>query len=255
MRSIVVAVNFTHKSANATRYAADLALAIGAGIHLINSYPVPAIIPEIPIPETRNEKLRNSCFGLLGNLSAAIIHQTDGKVPVTTEIMTDHVDVQLEQYCSKYKPLLVLIGASGDSLQNMLVGSRTVKALHRLGYPFLTIPDRVRFRPVQKIVLACDKEDMVNGMPAMLPALKEFSELLGATLQVVRVLKYGEIPIPDPEINFVRALSVPEGIATYLDDHPADWLVVFLKNHSFLEFHRSRSKQIVLYYTLPVVVQ
>jgi hypothetical protein len=56
-----------------------------------------------------------------------------------------------------------------------------------------------------------------------------------------------------PELHFVRQTHVQNGVSDYLQNHHADWLMVFPKNHSFLEFHKSRSKQIVLTCAIPVM--
>jgi hypothetical protein len=42
---------------------------------------------------------------------------------------------------------------------------------------------------------------------------------------------------------FIR--KVEEGINVYLASREADWLMVFPKRHSVLEFRKSRTKQIV----------
>lgn len=161
------------------------------------------------------------------------------------------------------------MGATGNSLQNVLAGSNTARALRYLPYPILVVPEGSKFRAVGKIVVACNKEDIDGGMPDTLPLLKELSELLGARLEVVHVLTNDEESAAEsieeynvwkkdvrafsPELHFVRRPGVEEGIREYLQGHAADWLMVFPKRHSVLEFHRSRSKQIVQHCVVPII--
>ncbi len=161
------------------------------------------------------------------------------------------------------------MGATGDSLENVIAGSTTVREIRHLPYPILVVPQTAKFHGVAKIVVACDKEDIDSGMPTTLPLLKELSELLGARLEVLHVLTNGEesaaeaaeeynvwkkeVKAFNPEIHFVRRPKVEQGISEYLEAHKADWLMVFPKSHSVLEFHRSRSKKIVQHCVVPVM--
>jgi len=161
------------------------------------------------------------------------------------------------------------MGATGDSLENVLTGSNTARALRHLPYPILVVPVGSKFREVGTIVVACDKEDVDSGMPDTIPFLKELSELMGARLEVVHVLTNSEESAAEaieeynvwkkeakafqPEICIVRRRSVEEGIKEYLKDNSADWVMVFPKRHSVLEFHRSQSSQIIHHSAVPVL--
>jgi nitrate reductase NapAB chaperone NapD len=154
-------------------------------------------------------------------------------------------------------------------MENILNGSTTVRAIRRLPYPVLVIPVDAKFHSISKIVVACDREDIDSGLPDNLAFLKELSGLLKARLVVVHVLTNGEesaaefteeynvwkneIEAFNPEIHFVRRPRVEDGINDYLAGHEADWLMVFPKTHSVLEFHKSRAKQIVQTCAVPVM--
>lgn len=161
------------------------------------------------------------------------------------------------------------MGASGEGLKNLLQGSHTVQAMRHLHYPVLVIPPKTEWNPIHRIVVACDKEDIDGGMPATLPFLDEVSQLLNARLEVLHVFTNGDSSAPKaiaeynvwkkgartlaPELHFVRQSNVQNGVTEYLNNHKADWLMVFPKTHSFLEFHKSRAKQIVLSCAIPVM--
>jgi nucleotide-binding universal stress UspA family protein len=269
MKTIVVPINFSDNSANAARYAADLALAIGAEISLIHVLQPPTTVSETPMPLNAFEELRDANLELLQSVSGGLAKWTNNKVKITSELEIGGVEKRIESFCRRQKPFLVVMGASGDSLQNTLQGSGTVRALRRLPYPVLVIPGDTVFHAVKKIVIACDQEDIDSGMPETLPVLKEISALLKAQLSFVHVLTDGKETAMDaiteydvwkrqikafgPEMHFVRQESVENGIGKYLQDHDVDWLMVLPKKHSILEFHKSQTKQIVLHCAVPVI--
>lgn len=269
MRSIVVPVNFAPNAANAARYAADIALAIGADLHLIYVMQIPASVSELPLPESVYDSMRDSGYELLTDLQAELTKRTAGKIGITTDLEIGGTEPKIESYCKQIKPFLVVMGATGDTLANVINGSTTVRAIRHLPYPVLVIPVNAKFEAIKEIVVACDKEDIDSGMPDNMAFLRELSELLKARLVVVHVLtdseessaeateEYNvwkkEVAAFNPEMHFVRRPKVEDGINEYLASHEADWLMVFPKSHSLFEFHKSRTKQIVQTCTVPVM--
>lgn len=256
MKPIIVPVDFTANSANAARYAADLALAIHSNLYLVYIFRPPFSAAEIPLPESVYEELREDGLNLLNDLSDQLIIRTKYQLRVFTHMVTGGIESGLEAFCREHDPLLVVIGASGHSTQ-------------RLHYPVLVIPENAAWRPVRTIVVACDKEDIDGGIPEVLPFLRVLNGLLGARLEVLHVIRggadnasdaiaeydvwKGDVAALAPELHFVRKTSVPCGVNDYLSSHEADWLMVLPKSHCLLEFHASRAKQIVLATSIPVV--
>lgn len=269
MRSIVVPVNFTANSANAARYASDLAMAIRADIHLVYVFQPPASVAEIPLPDAVYDEMRNSGEDLLQELSGQLVKHTAGMVRIYTDMEIGGIGPRLDAFCKLRNPLLVVMGASGHGLPNVLEGSHTLQAMRRLRYPVLVVPAKAEWHPVHRIVAACDKEDIDAGLPGALHFLDELSRLLHARLEVVHVITHSEGNACDaiaeyniwkkdvralaPELHFVHRSQVQNGVSDYLEIHPADWLMVFPKSHSCLEFHKSRAKQIVLTCAIPVM--
>lgn len=254
MRSIVVPVNFAPNAVNAARYAADIALATGADLHLIYVFQIPASVAVVPLPDSVFETMRDSGYELLNNLQTELTKRTAGKVRVTTNLEIGATEARIESYCKEEKPFLVVMGASAHT---------------NLPYPVLVIPVDAKFHSISKIVVACDKEDIDSGMPDNMAFLKELSGLLKARLEVVHVLTNGEesaaeaieeynvwkkdVEAFNPEIHFVRRPKVEDGINDYLAGHEADWLMVFPKRHSVLEFHLSQTKMIVRACAVPII--
>ena len=269
MRTIIVPVNFSKNSNNAAHYAADLARTIGAALNLVHVFQTPMVISEVPMPEYALKEMRETNLSLLKDLAADLLKRTDGKIKVSIDMEIGAIDKKIESFCVYKKTFMVVMGASSHSLQNTLNGSTTIRALRHLPYPLLVIPENAVFQPVKSIVVACDREDIDVGIPTFLSTLREMTQLLGARLELLHVLTTGKEMAAEtageynswketaktmaPELHFIRQSKVEDGILDYLQNHEADWLMVFPKKHFVLEFHNSHSRQIVLTCSLPVM--
>jgi nucleotide-binding universal stress UspA family protein len=268
MKPIVVPVNFSENSANAARYAADLALSIEAEIRLLYIFQIPISMSEVPMPERAYQDLQGSGREMLDKLTHELLGRTNGKVPIQTDMEIGAVEGQIERYCKEKKPLLVVMGATGGGLENTLTGGNSVRAVRHLPYPVLVVPEGVRFHPLRHVVVACDKEDLSAGLPVATPVLRWISDVPGIRLEVVHVLEENESASEfnlvynrwqgvlkglEPALHFARAKSVEEGMNELLAGSAADLVVVFPKKHNILEFHRSQSKRLVLHCGMPVM--
>ena len=268
MRTIVVPVNFSRDSDNAAHYAADLARVMGAELSLVHVQ-TPMLISEVPTPEYVLEEMGDANFRLLENLAADLLKRTDGQIKVSIDLVIGTVDQKIESFCRNKHTFMVVMGASGHSLQNTLNGSTTIRALRHLPYPLLVIPENAVYHEVRNIVVACDREDIDYGIPTFLSTLREMAQLVGARLELLHVLTARKEIAAEtleeynswkeaartkaPELHFIRQSRVEEGIIEYLKNHEADWLMVFPKKHLLLEFHNSHSRQIVLACPFPVM--
>jgi hypothetical protein len=131
------------------------------------------------------------------------------------------------------------------------------------------VPPEATFRAIRKITIACDLTEIQQGMPVSLAFLKDLKEILACHFEVINVTteKSSRAENADfelyewkewmrdvvPELHFIKAATIDEGILSYLSDHEVDWLMVFPKHHSLLEFHHSQSKKILLHCPVPVI--
>src|SRR5579872_304733 len=269
MKPIVVPVNFSAASNHAARYAADLATMTGGKLHLIHILQIPPTFSEYPMPESAFEALRDSASDRLKSLAGELVKRTAARVPVETDIKIGSVDSNLRKYCESVKPFVIVMGAAGSPLDRFLSGSATLDALRHLPIPLLVVPEGIDFQKPGRILLACDLEEIRTGMADGIGFLIELKALFGSQFEVVNVTTPGDegkgqaefafsawrarLKEIHPELHFVHDSTVVHGIDEYLKEHPADWLVVFPKRHSFYELHQSRTKKIVLHSHLPIM--
>ncbi|MDR3716451.1 MAG: universal stress protein [Puia sp.] len=271
MKTILVPVNFSAGSDNAARYAADMALAIHADLHLIHVLQVPVSMAEIPISDTVFVEMQQTASESLIRLREELVKRTKGQVPISSGIEVGGVEYQVEEYCSRKPPFAVIMGNSGTPMERALAGSRVSVAIHHLPYPLIVVPENASFHDLKRIVLACDVNDMEGGIPVAISFLKELRNIFHARFDVVNIstrkqdrqqeaeASFGFDLWKDrlqeiyPEVHFVRTDKLTDGIGEYLAGHPADLLLVFPKRHSFLEFHASQAKKIAYRSSIPVM--
>lgn len=269
MKSIVVPVNFSESAANAARYAADMALAAGADVHLFHVLQAPVRTSQVILPEYAVETLQENARFLLQRLADELGKRTYGKTRITTDIETGDLEYRLEKFCQDKQPLVVVMGTSGNFMQRAMVGDHTSTVMQHLSFPVLVIPGGAVFSGIKKIALACDLGDIGSGMSISRPFLQELRDIFGADFDVLNIMsgpEKNEVQVAfefdswkkqlqgfHPELHFVRADKLTEGIHQYLTHHAVDWLIVFPKKHHMLELHRSRAKKIVLDCPVPVM--
>ncbi|HVW62007.1 MAG TPA: universal stress protein [Puia sp.] len=269
MRTIVAPVNFTSISANAARYAADLALATQAELHLYYVLQLPVTVAEFPVTDYVFEGMQEAGAQGLEELQKELIKRTSGKVNIFTHMEVGTVENKIEEFCGHKKPFVVVMGASGATLERALTGGNLVAAIRHLPYPLIVVPENAVFSQIHKIVLACDLNDISGGIPVKPAFLKELKDNFGASFEVLNVNTRGQqqetanimevdawkdcIRETFPEVHFVQTDDVEEGIGKYLNEHPADMLLVFPKKHNFFEFHKSHAKKLAYNSTVPIM--
>jgi nucleotide-binding universal stress UspA family protein len=268
MRKIVVPVSFAANSRIAAQYAADLASGICAELELVHIVQRPGTFTKQPMPELVFGELRDSGYELLQDLSLQLARRTGGKIRIGMTLEIGEVENKLKEVCGRLQPFLVVMGMGEKDSNAGVDAGQTLQAMHQLPYPVLAVPADAFFQGVRRIAIACDQEDIFSGVLPVLPFLRELSRLLGAKLEVVHVVVNGQsigrvaqeyetlkklLAAFGEQLHMVRKDAVEDGVQDYLEKHPVDWLFVLPKKHSFLEFHRSRARKIVLISPVPVM--
>jgi len=266
MRKLLVPVDDTDNSANAARYAADMALAIDGEIHLLHVVRIPAIPADAPVGYLF-EQLEKEGQALLRRLADELRVRTRGQMTILTLQVIGGVEYQIGELSRQLRPFAVVMGAPRGSVLGAIGGSPAVDAARHLPYPVLVIPAGVVFRRIRRIVLAAEAEDVGTGIPVTVAFLRELRDLFGARFDVVNVAgrgdeskkifelyrwkeAWGEMY---PELHFITAENIPEGVDKYIGEQEADWLILFPKKHRWMEFHRSRSAGMVAHSRVPVM--
>jgi nucleotide-binding universal stress UspA family protein len=269
MKSIVVPINFSPCASNAAQYAADLAVAIHADLHLIHVIQVPATSAEITMTQYLYESMVESAGVSLKELQVELTRRTNHRVKIEISLEAGGVGPRVKDFCRELQPYAIILGTTGPTFEKFLAGSPVSSLLQNLDYPVLVVPETYTFRPFHRILLACDLEEIGSGIPYSLPLLKSLREQFGSRFDIVTVgtqkvltenlhvlysvgwkTKLKELY---PEIHYVQKSKVEDGILDYLAHNEADLIMVFPKKHGFLEFHASQSRKVAKHSPIPVL--
>jgi nucleotide-binding universal stress UspA family protein len=237
MKTIVVPINFSSYAANGARYAADLAKAIQADLHLIHVIEVPVNSAELMMTQSVYEEMVESADIALKQLQFELTKRTNNRIKVDTTLGAGNVAARVRDLCQQVKPYAIVLGAGRPGLEKFLAGSSVASLLNNPDYPVLVVPEKSEFQQFRSILLACDLEDIGSDMANSLPLIKELQEKFGSRIDIVTV----------------ETSRVEEGVLEYLGHHEADLIMVFPKKHGFFEFHTSQSRKLARHSPVPVL--
>ncbi|HWB92835.1 MAG TPA: universal stress protein [Puia sp.] len=268
MKPIIVAVDFTERARNAAYYAADMALAMEADLHVFHAVPLPLTPADLPLGAVFDDVMKTA-VRTLDSWAEDLRQLTKNQVTVTTVLEVGGLPFRLEEVCGRIKPFLVVMGGPGDPYSRMLAGDGSLYVVRHLAVPVLVVPPGVGFHAIRKVAIACELAELRDGMPVSQAFLEDIQRLFSAHFDILNVrtekrhsydnerfeLYHWKESLDDltPALHFLEAGTVEEGITQYIKDQHVDWLMVFPRRHGLLEFHRSRSKRIVLQCPVPVL--
>ena len=269
MKAIVVPVNFSPCSANAARYAADLARAIHADLRLIHVIQVPVNSAELMMTQSLYEEMVEFADIALKQLQFELTKRTNNRIKVDTTLEAGSVGAKVKDLCQQVKPYAIVLGAAGPSVEKFVAGSPVASLLQILDCPVLVVPEAATFQQFRRILLACDLEDIGSDVANSLPLLKDLREQFGSSIAIVtvetsRVLREedsvfepgcwkDQLKALQPEVHYIRKSRVEEGILEYLGHNEADLIMVFPKTHGFFDFHTSQSRKLAKHSPVPVL--
>jgi len=266
MKPLIATTNFSASSANAAKYAANMALVIHADLYLLHVMPISGSGLDMPLTKELFNEMRQADEMELEKLQLELQKQTEGRLNIYIAFKIGSFENELEEYCKLKNPFAVVMGIKKSSAERFLFGSNTMFAIQHLHYPLLMIPDDSNFHTISKIVIAYDLADANETIP--IDYLRELQRIFHASVSVLNV---GPKMIEDlksnnefnslkdllrdlsPHFYFGIADTVEDGINKFLEENGADILLLLPKRHGFFEFHKSHTKKILLNSHVPIV--
>lgn len=268
MKTILVSTDFSPAAANATNYAADLALAIGAELFLFHVYQVPVAVTDVPLVLMSVDDLRISAEEKLRHLQDDVAHITSGQLNIRTEARLGNVTDELENICATVQPFAVVMGTTGhSSLDRILFGSTTLTAIRHLTWPVICVPKGWEYGAgIKKIGFACDLKQVEETTP--FAAIISLVTELGAELHILNVEEASSANLPeqtallgtalkdlDPQFHFIAHQDIEDGINDFAEKNNLDMVIAIPKKHKLLDglFKSSSTRQLVTQSHIPVV--
>lgn len=247
MKKLLVPIDFTPSSRNATEYAAALAKVFAAEIHLLHVYMEPMPVGNVPDYQA--------------SLTTSLRTENASRVNKEIEWVQERCNIRasghtlagfkgdtINDAASELNADLLVMGVK-SARKNRILGSTTLKMIRKSNKPLLLIPEAAPFRPMKNIVLAVDFNEMISrtGMDVFFTLVKQFD----AAVRVLHVqktsadmkaseaaekLQMGQVLSGiSYQYDPLGANDVNEGILNFLDTHPADLLVMIAHHHGVLE--------------------
>ncbi|MCY7311453.1 MAG: universal stress protein [Chitinophagaceae bacterium] len=272
MKTIIVPIDFSPVSTNATNFAVDMALAITADILLVNVYNIPvAYSGDAPVMLLSVEELKKGSETQLEDLKAKIDHITSGKIIVKTEAIMGNIVDELEELCKNIQPFAVVMGAKGkNAVEKIIFGSTTLTAIRHLTWPVICVPPGKEYgKGIKKIGFACDFRQVLETTPVHF--IKQMVKEFKAELHILNVDYKGKHFRPDtpqqsfllhnlleeekPTYHFINNADTEDGINQFAETNNLDLVIAIPKKHKLLDgiFKPSSTKQLVFQSHIPVM--
>ncbi len=274
MQTIIIAIDFSEASLNAAKYAAALAKPLGVThIVLYHSYDSVPVNTDIP------DNDREAAFAHKGSLQALEIIErelspflrSNREVSIELEANDMPLVMGVEMLAAKHEAGLIVAGATGKSkLKQIFVGSNTVSLASDCKVPLLIVPNKAYFRPIEKIVFACDLKKVSHSTPVAEIGL--WLERLQAKLLVLNVTPEGKrfnldliaeqhqlhhlLDRFQPEYHYIASDDIAEEIEDFAEDRNADLIISIPRSYGFLDglFHRSVSRRLIKDSEVPLLM-
>lgn len=183
MKTLIIATDFSKEAENAAEYACAAAQYLNTNAVLFNSFAIPLHVSNARLPASVfNELLENNDL-LLKKRSLELSEKYSIKVDYESSFL--RLNDELEVLFSKYDASMVIMGTAAHSLGQDLFGNTNTSSLLKLRFPVLAVPMNAVFKPIKKILFACDVLRGINIK--ILEDVKSFAKIMDAEVELFHV--------------------------------------------------------------------
>lgn len=273
MKTIIVPTDFSATAYNAARYALGLATQMGtARVVLYHAYELIVPIPDVPtsIPMVDPNELKTASLEGLEHMKQDLLPLLPAGVELDYRADNNLLAAHIDNLSKEEKADLIVMGTTGGSqLEEILIGSNTIDVAKHTSCPVLIVPAGVSFKPIRKVVFACDFKKVGTGTPIY--PLKRLLSVFQAELHVLNIDKEGKGLSTDtpeasllldtlleglhPTYHFIDHPNVVQGIMEFADRETADLILTIPRKHGLFEsiFKRSHTAQLAFHTHIPML--
>jgi nucleotide-binding universal stress UspA family protein len=269
MKPILIATDYSPAALHAADYAAQLALATHTPLILFHSWSLPALdggvvvgaFPVADFEKTAQEAIENE---------ANRIEKKWG-IKVTSIQSVGFAVEEIENCCRACDVGLVVMGMRQTDSIERAFGSVVTAFIKRDAFPLLVIPEKVKFKLPEKILLAADlnkksewkeldllKElstafysgiHILNVVPQELHAVVTMGNETGHKLETT-LKKYPH------SWHYEEAGDIVDGIYKTANEITAQWIAVVHRHLNWLQriFNRSTTRQLAFATNIPLLI-
>ncbi|MCE9538133.1 MAG: universal stress protein, partial [Bacteroidetes bacterium] len=267
--TILAPTDFSDSARNAINYAAELAKQTKAKLILFHAFHIPAVPSDIPFIMPLNEIEKDTLNELI-KIKKNILFKHGSELNIECKTKLGFAVDEINEIAKEEKIDLIVMGVRGAGyLSEKLLGSITTTLIRKAKCPVLAINNKVLFKSIKKIVLACDYENIaIKSMDS----IKEFIKLFDSKLYILNVSNEGELISPIKKtvagtqlvnsfeglthsFDFVENEDIVEGINEFVYEYNADLIIMIPRKHTFFEniFQERNTKRMAFHTHIPLL--
>ena len=273
MKTILVPIDFSATATNASNYALALAKQYSINrIVLYNAYQAPVSVdPMVPTVQLLDiDLMKKSSQEGLTQAKKALEHLDSKDIQIDTFSEYNILTGGINELCAAVSADLVVMGITGGgAVTETLIGSNAVSVSQHSKLPVIIVPPNSVFEKINKLVLACDFEQVEETTP--MKPLTKLLEITGAELHVLHVNTPSNKIIDhsfenmildrmlkgfSPTYHFIENESFTAGINLFSEKNKIDLIITMPKKHGFFDslFKKSHTKKLAFHSHLPLMV-
>lgn len=271
MKTIFVPTDFSDNACNAINYAVEIAKLTKAKLILFHAFHIPVTYPDAITDVTPIEEIEKANMNRLKKIMKEIQSKNNVSLNIECICKIGFAVDEISEFVKTKNIDLVVMGIHGANyLSEILMGSTTTSLIKEDSCPILVINQNVKFKNIQKIVLACDYNKIDNE--TILEPLKEFVDLFKSHVYIFNVVREMETVLAadtaiagtllehsfegiNHTFHFAKQEDVIESINTFAEDKKADMIVMIPHKHTMLStvFHESNIKKMAFHAHIPLL--
>ncbi len=269
MRTFIVPTDFSENARNAGIYAVQLAKQLEAEILLLHVYSEPTSMMTSQVDVMTYDNIREHILRKLHDRKKELEALAGGKVGISVRSFKDRLVDHVSEIYREMDARLVVIGLTGsNSLEHVFLGSNTISIVNNSGCTVLTVPPQAAFRPIRKVLFACDMKNVADSVPA--EKMKKILQVVNAELMVLHVQR-GNISREslDQELVTLRQMlegvpfsfhnlqqkNIIAGIKDFAKENEADMILIIPRKHDFIEglLRMNHTKAMLFRSSIPIL--
>ncbi len=272
MNSILVPTDFSDTARNAGMYAVSLAQDLGIQkIILYNAYQAPiSADPSMPAVQLFDiDVLKKSSKDGLEKFRSDLQSACNKPMLFETKAEFQLLTSGVEELCKKGEIDAIVMGITGgNKVEEVLIGSNTISVAKHVTVPVFVVPSGATYKPINKVVLACDFKKVVDTMPVtpinnLLDITKAELHILNVSEKETKADEQFESLLLDtlfqgysPKYHFIHDTHFAEAINRFADENAIDLIITIPKKHGLFEglFRKSYTKALAFHSHVPLMV-
>ena len=245
-------------------YGVQLAQSLGARAWIQHVFYIPpAMAGELFIPTEATKQYQQQVREQLAALQATTATETG--LDLYYEASYGELSVEMNQLIRREHIDLIVVGNRGGGGSDNILGSNTLRVIHRALCPVLAVPSQLSFRPIKRIALAADwQRTSLESMTRLISLARQWE----AHLNIIHVSDDRKKTDTESETLLDRPLSavphtfyqvnthaIEEGIQQHVEQYRIDLIALVPRSHGFFDrlFQRSITRQMVHHTQIPLL--